>query len=242
MEEMETGLVLSAGGMFGAWEVGVWKVLSQHIEPSLIVGASAGAWVGWALAGGLEIDEIERRWLDPSMSQIMHPGLHRSGILLPDVLYEHAQELYNACRPRIPFGLTMVELPSLRQILVRDGAITWKHLAATSSIPFCFPPVEIDGHKYVDGGFRGALPTWAAQEMGATRVIALNVLTGKPFRILHKMMRTRTHGPGLEVILLEPETPLGSVRDAGVWSAENVKRWIEMGERDGLRALPSITM
>jgi hypothetical protein len=55
-------------------------------------------------------------------------------------------------------------------------------------------------------------------------------------------MRPRRPGHGLEVVRLEPEQPLGTLRDAGVWSEENVRRWIEWGERDGLRALRSITM
>src|ERR1039458_5392786 len=48
-----TALVLSAGGMFGAWEVGVWKTLSRHLRPDCIVGASAGAWNGWMIAAVL---------------------------------------------------------------------------------------------------------------------------------------------------------------------------------------------
>ena len=48
---MPTALVLSAGGMFAAWEAGVWKALSGRFQPDVIVGTSAGAWNGWAIAG-----------------------------------------------------------------------------------------------------------------------------------------------------------------------------------------------
>jgi len=47
-----TALVLSAGGMFAAWEAGVWNVLHKRVRPDMIVGASAGAWNAWVLAGG----------------------------------------------------------------------------------------------------------------------------------------------------------------------------------------------
>ena len=50
--ELMKALVLSAGGQWGAWEAGAWKVLSQTFQPDLIVGASVGAWNGWAIAGG----------------------------------------------------------------------------------------------------------------------------------------------------------------------------------------------
>jgi len=46
--------------MYAAWEVGVWKALAPHIRPDLIVGASAGAWNGWAIAGGAAPEELER--------------------------------------------------------------------------------------------------------------------------------------------------------------------------------------
>lgn len=48
-EYVAPALVLSAGGMYAAWEVGVWKALRERIAIDLVVGASAGAWNGWAL-------------------------------------------------------------------------------------------------------------------------------------------------------------------------------------------------
>jgi NTE family protein len=135
-----------------------------------------------------------------------------------------------------------VEVPRLRQRLVRDSGITWQYLAATCSIPFCFPPVRIEGKSYVDGGLLGALPLWAAREMGATRAIAVNALTTLPFRTLRRVLPPRHPGADLEIVRIEPSTPLGSLRDAVRWSRANVERWIEQGERDGNRVCTSITM
>ena len=86
----------------------------------------------------------------------------------------------------MPFALTIVEVPRLRSRIVRDRDITWQHLAACCAIPFGFPPVEIDGRHYVDGGLRAGLPLWAAEELGATRALALNVLNTPGFRLLHR--------------------------------------------------------
>jgi predicted acylesterase/phospholipase RssA len=102
--------------------------------------------------------------------------------------------------------------------------------------------VRIGGKRYVDGGLRGALPLWAAEKMGATRAIALNVLNTPGFRLLHKTMRGVRPGAALEVVTIEPSARLGSLRGAVVWSAENVRRWIEFGERDAIRALTSVRM
>jgi predicted acylesterase/phospholipase RssA len=130
----------------------------------------------------------------------------------------------------------------MRALLVRDSQITWRHLAATCSIPLAFPPVPIDGKRYVDGGLMGALPLWAAAEMGATRAIALNCLTTRPFRLLHRSLRWSQPRTTVETIRIEPSIPLGSLRDTFRWSAANIEGWIALGERDGKRALASTTM
>lgn len=240
---MTTALVLSAGGMFAAWEVGVWKALRTRMQFDLIVGASAGAWNCWAIAGGCSPEELEEEWKDPRTALLMQPGLHRSGILRPDHMHEKARELFARFRPRIPFGLTMVELPRLQNRLVRDAEITWEHLAATASVPLCFPPVKIQGRHYIDGGFPGsALPLWAAEEMGATRAIAVLCLTTLPFRMLRHVTPSRRSSPTLEVIRIEPSEALGSLYEAISWTPANTARWIELGERDANRALLSITM
>jgi hypothetical protein len=46
----------------------------------------------------------------------------------------------------------------------------------------------------------------------------------------------------LKVFEIEPSPKLGRLRHGVVWSADNVKRFIEQGQRDGNRAATSITM
>jgi predicted acylesterase/phospholipase RssA len=237
-----TALVLSAGGMFAAWEAGFWRVLSRQWKPDLVVGASAGAWNGWAIAGGCSPDELIENWLDARTGGIMRLGLHPTGILRPEVLHDEARRLFGRFRPQIDFALTMVEVPRLRVRIVRGPEVGWEHLAASCTIPCAFPPVRINGRSYVDGGLLGALPVWVAETLGATRAIALNVLTTLPFRLLHRALPVRHPSAALEVVTLEPSTPLGSLKDSVCWSRETVARMIEQGGRDATLALPSITM
>jgi NTE family protein len=229
---MPTALVLSAGGMFAAWEIGVWKTLRDHFMPDLIVGTSAGAWNGWAIAGGATPAELTREWLDPSTASLMRRA----------PLHAKAHQLAERYQPRVPFGLTVVEVPRLRSHIVRGPEIGWQHLAATCSIPVVFPPVRIGGQLFVDGGFLGALPLWAAEEMGATRAIALNCLTTWHFRAVRAVLPPRRPSAALKVIRIEPSSPLGSFRDTFHWSAAKIARSIAIGESDGKRALASITM
>ncbi|HTP30577.1 MAG TPA: patatin-like phospholipase family protein [Candidatus Acidoferrales bacterium] len=229
-----TALVLSAGGMWAAWEVGAWRVLCDRLAPDLIVGASAGAWNGFAIAAGATPDDLEREWLDPSMARIMRER--------PEPMYQKARLLSGRYQPRVPFALTIVEVPSLRSRIVRDRDITWRHLAASSSIPCAFPPVEIDGHRYVDGGFRASLPLWAAEELGATDAIALNVLNTRLFRTLQATAWSRRASAVLKVNRIEPSEPLGSLYDAVAWNPKKIARWIALGERDALARVSSVRM
>ena len=242
---MPTALVLSAGGMFAAWEIGVWKALRHRFKPDLIVGASAGAWTGWCIAGGANVDDLEAQWLDPALGKILGAySLHPTGFLNPTFLYAKARELFAQFTPQIPFGLTISEVPALRVRLVRDGEIGWEHLAATTSIPFAFPPVLIDGRRYVDGGFLDSLPVFAAEAMGATRAIALNCLTILPFRMARACTAPFFRRPPakLAVDLIEPSAPLGSLFDSFRWSRDVIRRAIDLGEKDGSCAMSSITM
>jgi NTE family protein len=237
-----TALVLSAGGLWAAWEVGAWSVLRERFRPDLIVGASAGAWNGWAIAGGCTPQDLARMWLDPATGGIMRFGLHATGFLQGEPLRAKARELFHRFSPRVPFALTTVELPWLKCRIVRDRDITWQHLAACCAIPAAFPPVEIGGRRYVDGGLRAGLPLWAAEELGATRAVALNVLNTPGFRLLQHMMWRKTAGASLQVVRIEPSRRLGSLRDAVRWSPGNIQRWITQGEQDAKRVASSITM
>lgn len=219
--------------MFAAWEIGVWKALAPHFRPDFIVGASAGALNGWAIAGGATADELAREWLDPATGRVMRR----------DALRRKARHLFERYQPRTPFALTVVEVPHFRPRVIRGAEMRWEHLAATCSIPLVFPPVRIGGRRFVDGGLLGALPLWAAEELGATRAIALNCLNTRAFRMLHRSMRWRIpRATALEVVRIEPSVPLGSMRESVMWSAARIERYIALGEQDGKSALTSITI
>src|SRR5437899_3019990 len=61
--ELKTALVLSGGGLFGAWQAGAWRALSETFHPDLVVGASVGSLNGYAIAGGATPDELAEFWM-----------------------------------------------------------------------------------------------------------------------------------------------------------------------------------
>ena len=241
---MPRALVLSAGGMFGAYQAGAWNVLAEAFQPDLIVGASAGALNGWAIAGGCSPAELCAFWADRDSADLMHVRISaRSwrGVFDPVPLYERVDDFFARFHPRLPFAATMVEVPRLRQIYVTGDRITPAHLRASCAIPAGYPPVRIDGKFYVDGGLLAVVPLWAAVEMGATSAVVINALPMMPSRFLRATVGTframaapPARFPNLEVIEIRPPGPLGSVRDAITWKEENVRRWIAQGERDAV--------
>jgi len=55
-----------------------------------------------------------------------------------------------------------------------SGELVWP-VVASCSVPGLFPPVEIDGQHYLDGGLVHSIPVGRALALGATRIVVLQV-------------------------------------------------------------------
>ena len=58
--------------------------------------------------------------------------------------------------------------------VITGANIRVEHLLASCAVPGAAWPRRIDGRWYLDGGLLNPLPVWAAVELGATRIVALN--------------------------------------------------------------------
>jgi predicted acylesterase/phospholipase RssA len=249
MGEQQTALVLSAGGMFGAYQAGAYKAIAEVVQPDIVVGASVGALNGWPIASGCSPDHLIERWLDPAAGaalKLFPNAGWRKGWFDPAPLREQAMRIAAEYQPRIPFGVVVVQLPWLSTVLVRYPEITAAHLQATCSIPLFLPSVEIDGSRYLDGGFFEKLPVWAAIEMGATRIYAIDSLPDvglwwlrAGINIVRLFKPSRRYPANLDLTVISPSEPLGGVNDAVFWKRENIERWVALGQRDAARALRS---
>jgi NTE family protein len=239
--------------MFGAYQAGAWKALSRRITPDIVVGASVGALNGWLIAAGAPAAELERLWLDPSSGELMKYLRGRApwrGVFDPGPLEKTAKFLTETYRLRLDLGVALLELPRLRHKLAKNGDVTWRHLVATCSVPGGFAPVRIQGRLYCDGGLLQATPIWAAVEMGATRVIAVNsarfttpAAVSMALRAGRKLgaMIGPSPGPatpeGVELIVISPKVPFGTMLDGARWGAGSIRRWIDLGEADATEGL-----
>ena len=233
--------------MFGAYQAGAFKAIAEICRPHMVIGASVGALNGWGIAGGCSAEDLIGEWHDPSAAAALEllprPGW-RNGWFNPASLRSEAERLFAKYKPRMPYGLVVLELPWLRARLVRGPEVCAAHLHATCSIPFFLPAVEITGRRYVDGGFLDRLPIWAALEMGATEIIAVDSLPDinapwiRAGAGLTRLLRSPRRCPAqIKLTIVSPSGPLGASNDAFFWKRENIERWIAMGERDARAAL-----
>src|SRR4051812_9155483 len=125
-------LVLSGGGLFGAWQAGAWSVLARRFDPELIVGASIGSVNGYLIACGVSPEELVGMWRDPEFRRL-------------DDLHGMLQRLTSRYSLRRPFALTVTDIVTLKPRVYRDGEITWRHLAGSCAVPPVMPQVRLDG-------------------------------------------------------------------------------------------------
>lgn len=192
-----TAFVLSGGGNMGALQVGMLRALTERaIVPELVLGCSVGAMNGAAFARAPNragVMRLESHWLSatspqlmpssriPSAVQLLRKGasLHRNDGLrssLQDVLGE-ARRFEDLV---VPFECVATEVETAREHWFSEGELV-PALLASAALPAVFPPVELDGHRYVDGGVVDNVPIDRAVQLGCTTVVVLHVgAQGRP--------------------------------------------------------------
>jgi NTE family protein len=236
-----TALVLSAGGMYGAYQAGAWKAIADVCQPDLVVGASIGAMNGWAVAGGCDPDDLIHRWLHLDAAAHYHWKFPRSpfhGVFDTAPLQAMIRDVYESFQPRMQFAMVLTDLLKLRPVVVRGVDVTSQHLIATTSIIGLFDQVRIGGRIYSDGGLLSAVPLWAAAQLGATRALVIDVLPAPPGVIaktfvgaMRMLSPFRAHVPhGIRLIRLAPPALLGKPLESIYWTRPNAAAWIRAGQ------------
>ena len=141
---------------------------------------------------------------------------------------------------QLEYAAVLVDLQRMQPVTVRAAQVTAAHLLASCAVPGAVGPQKIDGRWYVDGGLLNPLPLWAAVEMGATRIVALQALPEIPSLLLRPFVKgfraVFGYHPalpaGVELSMITPHGTLGTLRDAYSWKRENVDRWIAQGAAD----------
>jgi NTE family protein len=185
-------------------------------------------------------------WLDESRSNVLrrvqNPGWRR-GYFEHQPLRDLTAQIFLNYRASPHFGLVTVELPFLRTHLISGTAATADHLLATASIPVALPFVTIGGKIFTDGGLLEDVPLWAAIEMGATQIVAIDAMhfdcpwwyrAGvSPMGLFAPRLRSISK---TQITLIRPSRPLGNYSDAISWKRERIQNWLDLGYTDARRA------
>lgn len=180
--EPVVALVLGGGGVKGFAHVGVIKVLESHgIKPNIVVGTSAGSFVGALYASGMNPYELQDAALGIQEADIRDLTVSSQGFLIGEKLqqYVNAQVKNKAIQQfRIRFAAVATDLESGEKVVFNYGN-AGQAVRASCSIPNVFLPTRIGKRQFVDGGLVSPVPVLTAREMGADVVIAVDI-SAKP--------------------------------------------------------------
>lgn len=185
--------MLSGGGNLGALQVGMLRALTERgIRPDLVLGCSVGALNGAAYAADPSMAGIAR--LEDLWLRLAGPDVMPSGGFLPSSMQlakkgeaihgnEGLAELVGRIlRPstfdalKVPFQCVATRIDPPAEVWFDQGPLH-RAILASAALPAVFPLVEIDGHRYTDGGVANDIPFTRAAALGARRIYVLSVGT-----------------------------------------------------------------
>ena len=248
--EPVVALVLGGGGAKGFAHIGVIKVLESHgIRPKLVVGTSAGSFVGGLYASGLSPFALQQLALNLEESDVRDLTLSRQGFLLGQKLQDYINVQVNQQPIQnfpIRFAAVATEADTGRKVVFTRGN-AGQAIRASCSIPNVFVPATIAGKEYVDGGLVSPIPVETARDLGADVVIAVDISarpTAGQTRSAWALLDQTINIMGQQAI--NRELPLAEVvikpmvLGVGTLELESKHRSLLEGERAAQAKLPAI--
>ena len=192
--DSRTWVILGGGAAKGFAHVGAWKAIQEaEIPVAGIIGTSTGAMMGSAFAGGRSIEEMEehsRRLRRRDVMKLNRRAIWLNGIRSPSVFRgDTLRSFILDVLPTEQWGELTLPL-MVNAVDLASGEMVWfghgndqdvalvDAVYASAALPVLFPPADIGGRMLIDGGALDMLPLGKAADMGATRIIAIDVGAG----------------------------------------------------------------
>ena len=185
-----TAFVFCGGAGLGAVQVGQLRALVERgIRPDVVTGTSSGALNALVYAsdpGSEAVDRLERLWLSVRRRDLftLRPWTVGRGLVGSSTAFAAnagLRRLLVSSLPvaaledaKIPVAIVLADTVTRRPVVFRSGPAV-EILLASSAVPGLFPPIELEGRQYIDGGLVADPPVGPAVEMGATDVYVLPV-------------------------------------------------------------------
>ena len=187
---VRTAYVLGGGGVLGASQVGMVRALAEAaVRPDLVVGTSIGAVNGAFIAADPSVEGAERLtevWQEVVREGVLWERPVRKAAKIarnPTHLLTHAPlaTLLDRYLPvtefgdlDVPFQCVAAQIEESRAVWFDAGPIR-PAVLASCSVPGLFPPVDIAGKHYFDGGLVHSIPVGRAVALGAREIYVLQV-------------------------------------------------------------------
>jgi len=182
------GVALGGGGARGFAHIGVLRVLEQEKIPvDLVLGSSVGSLIGVLYADSGQVLDAEFHAIEVTREDLFDFGamaVLSGGLARGEAIVSYLERrLRHATFETLPvrFGAVATDLRTGRTVVFEQGAIA-PAVRASCAIPGVFPPVEIGGELYVDGGLSDPVPADAVRGRGADVVIAVAIPAAVPDR------------------------------------------------------------
>jgi NTE family protein len=187
-------VILGGGAAKGFAHIGAWRAIQEAgIPVAGIIGTSTGAMMGAAFAGGRSIEEMEersRRLRRRDVMRVNRRAIWVNGIRSPSVFRgDTLRSFILDVLPTEQWGELTLPL-MVNAVDLASGEMVWfghgndqdvalvDAVYASAALPVLFPPADIEGRMLIDGGALDMLPLGKAADMGATRIIAIDVGAG----------------------------------------------------------------
>ncbi len=177
--EPKLGIALGSGAARGLAHIGVLKVLEEADIPiDIITGTSMGAFIGAMYAAGVPVARMEQVALEIdwiSMARLLAPVIPTSGLSDGKKLVAFMAELLPARdfkELRRPLAVTATDIRTGEAVIIKQGDLL-EALHASLAFPGIFAPVRFGQRFLVDGGLCNPIPTEAARNLGAEKIIGV---------------------------------------------------------------------
>lgn len=179
---LKKGLVLGSGGARGFAHLGILQVLEEEkIEMDIVVGCSAGAIFGALWCAGLDLHRIGRLFTYPGFAKkLLDPVVSREGLIKGDKILEVIRLLtkdMSFSELKIPLAVIATDIETGELVVFSEGSVA-QAVRASISIPGFFKPYRYQGRLLVDGAVKSRLPVQIARNMGAEKILAVDVKKG----------------------------------------------------------------
>ena len=172
------GLALGGGFARGIVHVGVLKALeAEGITINFVAGTSVGALIGAAYCSGVTPAELEAIAARVRFRDLARWTLSRYGFatnLRMISFLDRILKVKTFEELRIPLAVTATDFASGEGVVFRSGPLA-DPVRASCAYPGVFLPVTVNGRMLVDGMLAHSLPSQPVRDMGADRVIAVNL-------------------------------------------------------------------